>query len=330
MGEMQRCTSRYVGMCVIILSTRCMSKKGMKQIKPTARRIVFGLRAHCRGCCGCQGAASRNQACHQTFLPTAAAHRRLLLGPARVCPFSAARSTNSCTITGVRPAKGAMGQEGASARHSAGAKWRAGRTVPMRWHQGGREQPGRGTAGCAAMQLRHETAIAFPSARGHASRAAQTPRQAASMRRRRAGAPADPRGKNPSAHVDRRAHSLRNCDRFGQNGPPGPRCCRSSDVLSCTPQPLEPRVEIKSSAPTRNLKGGTGKETETGGPRGCAGGQRTCTAHPGLAFRRAVPPSDRDRRARRSDWKTARETLRRRAGSRHGRGSPVVCSEFLT
>jgi hypothetical protein len=210
---------------------------------------IVGLRAHCRGCCGCQGAASRNQACHQTFLPTAAAHRRLLLGPASVCPFSAARSTNSCTITGVRPAKGAMGQEGASARPSAGAKWRAGRTGPMRWHQGGREQPGRGASGCAAMQLRHETVVAFPSARGHtrpgqrrhpgrqqacvggaprshASRAAQAPRQAASMRRRGAGAHTDPRGKHPSAHVDRRAHSHRNWDRFGQNGPP--RCCRSS------------------------------------------------------------------------------------------------------
>jgi hypothetical protein len=296
MGEMQRCTSRYVGMCVIILSTRCMSKKGMKQIKPTARRIVLW-----------------GEPDADIEIPRAPS--------SRPCPP---------TTTVGRPVLRKGRQEGASARPAAGAKWRAGRTGPMRLHRGGREQPGRGTAGCAAMQLRHETAIAFPSARGHASRAAQTPRQAASMRRRRAGAPADPRGKNPSAHVDRRAHSLRNCDRFGQNGPPGPRCCRSSDVLSCTPQPLEPRVEFKSSAPTRNLKGGTGKETETGGPRGCAGGQRTCTAHPGLAFRRAVPPSDRDRRARRSDWKTARETLRRRAGSRHGRGSPVVCSEFLT
>ena len=214
MGEMQRCTSRYVGMCVIILSTRCMSKKGMKQIKPTARRFVLW-----------------GEPDADIEIPRAPS--------SRPCPP---------TTTVGRPVLRKGRQEGASARPAAGAKWRAGRTGPMRLHRGGREQPGRGTAGCAAMQLRHETAIAFPSARGHASRAAQTPRQAASMRRRRAGAPADPRGKNPSAHVDRRAHSLRNCDRFGQNGPPGPRCCRSSDVLSCTPQPLEPRVEFKSSA----------------------------------------------------------------------------------
>ena len=41
---------------------------------------------------------------------------------------------------------------------------------------------------------------------------------------------------------------------------------------------------------TRNLKGGTGKETETGGPRGCAGGQRTCTAPPGSGIPSRCPP----------------------------------------
>jgi hypothetical protein len=127
--------------CVIILNTRCMLQKRMKQINQ-ADYTPYCLRAPCSlpGMLWVPGSSQQESGMPSN--PSPHSSRVPALAPG--------------------PGEGVWGEPDAGIEIPRAPSSRPGpptaAPLPVNSH---------GASGCAAMQLRHETVVAFPSARGH-------------------------------------------------------------------------------------------------------------------------------------------------------------------